>query len=146
MGLARELNHPVSLAYALFHVGFLDLWRRDLELVQQRASGVLEVAEQQDYPIWKAVGLVLQGVGMAGLGRPEEGIAWMDRGIALYQGLKTPPVFWPLLLSVRARGFALSGRPEDGLALIDEALGMVSTGDFLYPELALLKGDLRPRP
>ena len=140
--LGRQLNHPVTLAYALFHVGFLDLWRRDLELVQQRASGVLEVAEQQDYPIWKAVGLVLQGVAMTGLGRPEEGIACMDRGIALYQGLKTPPVFWPLLLSVRARGFALGGRPDDGLALIDEALGMVGAGNFLYPELALLKGDL----
>jgi len=140
--LSNQLNHPVTLAYALFHVGYLDLWRRDLERVEQRANEVLEVAEEQDYPIWKAVGLVLQGVAMSGLGRPEEGIACMDRGIALYQGLKTPPVFWPLLLSVRARGFALGGRPDDGLALIDEALGMVDDGNFLYPELVLLKGDL----
>jgi len=140
--LARQLKHPVTLAYALFHVGYLDLWRRELELVRQRASGVLEVAEEQDYPIWQAVGLVLEGVAMTGLGRPEEGIARMDRGIALYQGLKTPPVFWPLLLSVRARGFALGGRPDDGLVLIDEALEMVGDDSFLYPELALLKGDL----
>ena len=140
--LSRQLNHPVTLAYALFHVGFLDLWRRDLELVERRANEVLEVAEEQDYPIWKAVGLVLQGVAMSAQGRPEEGIACMDQGIALYQGLKTPPVFWPLLLSVRARGLAFGGRPGDGLALIDEALGMVDDGNFLYPELVLLKGDL----
>ena len=140
--LSRQLNHPVTLAYALFHVGFLDLWRRDFELVERRADEVLEVAEEQDYPIWKAVGLVLHGVAMSAQGRPEEGIAWMEQGIALYQGLKTPPVFWPLLLSVRARGLALGGRPADGLALIDEALGMVDDGNFLYPELALLKGDL----
>ena len=140
--LARQLNHPVTLAYTLFHVGFLDLWRRELELVQQRASGVLEVAEEQDYQIWKAAGLALQGVAMTGLGRPEEGLARMEQGIALYQGLTTPPIFWPLLLSVRARGFAFGGRPDEGLPLIDEAIEMVSRDDFLYPEFALLKGDL----
>jgi predicted ATPase/class 3 adenylate cyclase len=140
--LARQLNHPVTLAYSLFHIGFLDLWRRELELVRQRASGVLEVAEEQDYQIWKAVGLVLQGVAMTGLGQPEEGLARMDQGTALYQGLTTPPIFWPLLLSVRARGFALGGRPEEGLPLVDEAMEMISGGTFLYPEFTLLKGDL----
>jgi predicted ATPase/class 3 adenylate cyclase len=140
--LARQLNHPVTLAYTLFHVGFLDLWRQELELVQERASGVLEVAEEQDYQIWKAVGLVLQGVAVTGLGRPDEGLARMDRGIALYQGLKTPPIFWPLLLSVRARGFALGGRPDDALPLVNEAIDMISEGDFLYPDFILLKGDL----
>jgi predicted ATPase/class 3 adenylate cyclase len=140
--LARQLNHPVTLAYTLFHVGFHDLWRHELELVHERSNGVLEIAEEQDYQIWKAVGLVLQGVAMTGLARPEEGLARMDQGIALYEGLKTPPVFWPLLLSVRARGFALGGRPNDGLPLIDEALEIMSEGSFLYPELNLLKGDL----
>ncbi len=114
--LARQLNHPVTLAYTLFHVGVLDLWRRELELVQQRAGEVLEVAEEHDYQIWKAVGLALQGVAMTGLGQPEEGLARMDRGIALYQGMTTPPIFWPLLLSVRARGLALGGRPDRGAA------------------------------
>jgi predicted ATPase len=142
VNLARELNHPVTLAYTLFHVGFLDLWRRELELVQQRAGGVLEVAEEQDYPIWNAVGLVLQGVAMTGLGQRKEGLACMDQGIALYQGLTTPPIFWPLLLSVRARGFALADQPDEGLRVIDDALETISVSDFLYPEFALLKGDL----
>ena len=140
--LARQLNHPVTLAYTLFHVGVLDLWQRELELVQQRAGEVLEVAEEHDYQIWKAVGLALQGVAMTGLGQPEEGLARMDRGIALYQGMTTPPIFWPLLLSVRARGLALGGRPDQGLPLIEEALEMTSGDDFLHPEFALIKGDL----
>ena len=140
--LARQLNHPVTLAYTLFHVGVLDLWQRELQLVRQRAGEALEVAEEHDYQIWKAVGLVLQGVAMTGLGQPEEGLACVDRGTALYQGLTTPPIFWPLLLSVRARGFALAGRPDEGLPLIDEALELTGGDDFLHPEFALLKGDL----
>jgi predicted ATPase/class 3 adenylate cyclase len=140
--LARQLNHPFTLAYTLFHVGFLDLSRRELELVHERASGVLDVAEEHDYQIWRALAFVLQGAAMTGLGRPEEGLARIDQGIALYEGLKTPPVFWPLLLSVRARGFALGGRSADGLHLIDEAIEMTGEGNVLYPEFALLKGDL----
>jgi predicted ATPase len=140
--LARQLNHPVTLAYTLFHVGFLDFSRGELEVAHERASRVLDVAEEHDYQIWKALALALQGAAMTGLGRPEEGLARTDQGIALYQGLKTPPVFWPLLLSVRARGFALGGRPGDGLPLIDEALEMTGKGNILYPEFALLRGDL----
>ena len=59
--LARELNHPFTLVYALFHVGVLDHWRRDFELVHERASSLLEVADEHDYQIWTALGLVLQG-------------------------------------------------------------------------------------
>jgi predicted ATPase/class 3 adenylate cyclase len=140
--LARQLGHPFTLAYTLFHAGFLDLWRRDFELAHERASGALDVAEEHDYQIWKALGVVLQGAALAGVGRAEEGLARTEQGVALYQGLTTPPVFWPLLLSVRARAFALAGRPAEGLALIDEVMRLVTEEDFLYGEFALLKGDL----
>jgi predicted ATPase len=140
--LAKRLNQPVTIAYTLFHVGFLDLWRREFELVHERASGVLEVAEEHDYQIWRALALTLQGAAVTGLGRADEGLARIDEGIALYQGLKTPPVFWPLLLSVRARAFGATARPAEGVPLIDEAIHMTGEGGFLYPEFALLKGEL----
>jgi predicted ATPase len=139
--LARQLNHPFTMAYTLFHVGVLDLWGRELELAYERAKGVLEVAEEHDYQIWRALGLVLQGVAMVGLGRRQEGLAQTDRGTAQYQGSKTPPVFWPLLLFMRAEACAFGGRPADGLGLIDEAIEIAGEG-MLYPEFALLKGDL----
>ena len=79
---------------------------------------------------------------MTGLGRADEGLARIDRGVALYQGLKTPPVFWPLLLSVKAAALALSGRPEGGLELIDEAVAITGVRNIQFPDFALLKGDL----
>src|SRR5439155_21080427 len=95
LDVARQLNHPFTLAYALFHSSFLDLWRRDYESVRERTTAVLELAEGHGYEVWRAVALVLQGTALIALGRPEEGLARGDQGIALYQELSTPPVFWP---------------------------------------------------
>jgi predicted ATPase/class 3 adenylate cyclase len=142
--LATELGHPFSLAYALFHTGFLHLWRREPELMRDRAVGVLDVADEHDLQIWRALGTCLLGAAKTGLGRSEEGLAEIRDGIALYEGLRTPPVFWPLILFVRAEACARSGRPAEGLGLIDEAIEIADTGSglTLLPEFYSLKGDL----
>ena len=108
----------------------------------EQATGALDVAEEHDYQVWRALALALQGVAIAGLGRPEEGHAQIERGIALYEGLNTPPIFWPVLLSLRARGFALSGRPTEGLDAIDQVIELTGGGNILDPEFALLKAEL----
>jgi len=140
--LAELLHHPFTLAYALFHVGFLDLWRRDFEVAYKRSTGAFEVAEEHDYQTWKALALALQGVALVGLGRSTKGLEQVDRGVALYQGLKTPPVFWPLLHSLKSWALALAGRPAEGLEVIDRAIELGGKENILFPEFALLKGDL----
>jgi tetratricopeptide (TPR) repeat protein len=142
--LATELEHPFTLAYALFHTGFLHLWRREPELMRDRAVGLLDVADEHDLQIWRALGTCLLGAAKTGLGRSEEGLAEISDGIALYQGLRTPPVFWPLLLFVRAGACARSGRPAEGLGLIEEAIEIADQGSglTLLPEFYSLKGDL----
>jgi hypothetical protein len=144
VALATRLEHPFTLAYALFHCGFLHLWRREPALVRDRAVGVLQVAEDHDFQIWRALGTCLLGAANTGMGQGEEGLAQVRQGIDLYQGLKTPPVFWPLLLFVEAGAHAQVGRAADGLALIDEALEIAGRGAgmTLLPEFQLLKGDL----
>jgi tetratricopeptide (TPR) repeat protein len=144
VALATELEHPFTLAYALFHTGFLHLWRREPELVRERAVGVLDVADEHELEIWRALGTLLLGAAKTGLGRSDEGLSEIRKGIALYQGLRTPPVFWPLLLYVRAGSCARSGRPSEGLGLIEEAIEIADglSGLTLVPEFYLLKGEL----
>jgi predicted ATPase/class 3 adenylate cyclase len=144
LDLAERLNQPFTLAYALFHAGFLDLIRRELELVRERAERVLEIAEDHGYGVWRALALVLQGVAMTGLGQQEDGLARSAQGIDLYRGLPTPPVFWPPLLTVRAAGLAMGGRPSEALAVMDQVLELYAgeTPNALYPDAPLLKGDL----
>jgi predicted ATPase/class 3 adenylate cyclase len=140
--LAVDLGHPFTLAYALFHSGFLHLWRRELETVQDRALRVLQVAEEHDLQIWKALGRCLLGAANTGIGRPEDGLAQIRDGLDLYHGLKTPPVFWPLLLYVQAGAYLRSGRPAEGLGMIEDAIEIAGSELTVLPELYLLKGDL----
>jgi hypothetical protein len=144
VALATELEHPFSLAYALFHTGFLHLWRREPELMRDRAVGVLDVADEHDLQIWRALGACLLGAAKTGLGRSDEGLAEIREGIALYHGLRTPPVFWPLILFVQAEACGRAGRPAEGLGLIEEALEIADQGSglTLLPEFYSLKGDL----
>ena len=143
LDLAAQMAHPFTLTYALFHVGLLDLLRGDLQLVHERATRVHEVGEEHGYDVWVALALILEGIALAGLGRGAEGLARSDQGLALYQGVPTPPVFWPLLQLIRARSFGLAGRPADGVPAIDEAIDAFGDrANVLYPELPLAKGDL----
>jgi hypothetical protein len=140
--VAERLRHPYTEAYALFHVAFLDVWRRDWASVEDRARAVLAVADEHDYHVWRALGLVFVGLSTTALG-DDAGLDVMERGFGLYSGLTTPPVFWPLLLSVKARALAIAGRPEEGHVFLDEALGLPGGGpNILHPELPMLKGDL----
>jgi predicted ATPase/class 3 adenylate cyclase len=144
VALAVELEHPFTTAYALFHCAFLHLWRREPELVRERAAGVLDIVEDHEFQIWRAVGTCLLGAAETAMGHHNDGLAQIRQGMDLYQGLKTPPVFWPLLLYVQSGACAQAGRTAEGLAHIEEALAVAGggSGSTLLPELQLLKGDL----
>jgi predicted ATPase/class 3 adenylate cyclase len=144
LALAAELDHPFSTAYARFHSGLLHHWRREWEVVHERAIGLLEVAAGHDFRIWEAIGLCLLGASRVGLGRAEEGLVDIRSGMDRYQGLKSPPVFWPLLRGVEADAALRAGRPADGLGPVEEGLAMLGAGDGtnVLPEFQLLKGDL----
>ena len=89
--LATHLQHPYSFAYATFHAGLLELWNERVERAEARAGEVLELATAHDYQVWKALGLVLQGVTAVRLGRHAEGLELCERGIQQYENLRSPP-------------------------------------------------------
>ncbi len=144
MALADELEHPFSIAYSRFHSGLLHHWRQDWDIVHDRAVELLEVAGRHDFRIWDAVGTCLLGAAQVGLDRSTEGLANIRSGMDRYQGLRTPPVFWPLLRGVEADANLRAGQPAGGLAPIDEAVAIMGAGPGanVLPEFQLLKGDI----
>ena len=139
---ATEMRAPFSMAYALYHTGFLHLLRQEPEAMRERGVGVLDVATEYELPIWRAVGTVLLGAARADLGHVDEGLAEISDGIDQYQGLHSPPVFWPLLLYIRARACARGERTAEGLAFIDQALAIGGEAGTLPPLFFAMKGQL----
>lgn len=142
--LARRINHPQSMAYALFHSGLLALWLREDELAEARAQAVLAIAEEHDFPVWTAVALCIRGTALAGMGSADEGLRMIQQGVTAYGGLHAPPVFGPSLLYVQAKACSVAGRAEEGLQRIEEALAIAAQGTprALTSEYLQLKGDL----
>jgi tetratricopeptide (TPR) repeat protein len=101
------------------------------------------VVDEQEIQIWRALGTLLLGAAETDLGRFDEGLNAMRQGMDLYQGLKSPPVFWPLLLFVEAGAYARASKPTEALSLIDQAIEVAGqgSGSMLFPEFYLLKGD-----
>ncbi len=146
IALARKLNHPYSLTYAQFHNGLLNMWLKNYEIARASAEAVLELAETYGFQIWSAIGSCLRGAALVNLGAIDEGLVLTEHGLTAYRGLKTPPVFWPLLLHLCAGAFGAASRPKDGLPLLDEAMAAdkfsPSSSESLAPEFLILKGDL----
>ena len=144
MDLVQSLNHPFSTAYVLFHTGILHLWRREMEPAQKHAQTISMLAEEHEFQIWRALAAILSGAAEAGMGKVDEGLLKINQGLDLYHGLTTPPVFWPILLQIRAEAAAQAGKVADGLNLLEEALEITGSdeGDELMPQISLLQGDL----
>jgi predicted ATPase len=140
--IARQLNHPFSLAYGLYHSGFLHLWRREFDLSRERALGVLDVVDEHELPIWRAVGTCLLGASNTGLGDPAQGLSQIQEGIEMYQGLRTPPIFWPLIRSMEATAYAYAGRPAEARERIEEAINVAGHAAPMSAEYHLGKGDV----
>lgn len=147
--LARSLDHPFSVAYALYHNGFLALNRYRFDECIEFARELASVAGDNEYLVWKTLATVLEGASMTAMGQTEEGFVMTETAIDLYQGLTTPPVFWPLILGLRSMVHALSGQAERALEIIEQAIELTEVGGIISPEFLIYKGDfftLLPEP
>ncbi len=142
--LAHRLDDPYTSAYALFHSSLLHLWRREPEIVLDRAIRLLEIADEYDLRIWSAVGAVIEGAAQVRLGQVDLGSASIRSGMAAYQGMITPPIFWPMLLFLDAGASLAAGRPDEGFGPIEQGIEIFGPGSnaLLLSELELVRGDL----
>jgi tetratricopeptide (TPR) repeat protein len=144
VAFATQLNHPWSLAYALFHTALLYFWRRDVDRLHERAQAVMDIADEHELPIWHAVAMCLAGAAAAKMGQAEAGLEQIRRGMALSQSLKTPPMFWLMLMAIQVEVLLHLGQAVQGLALLDAVLANLppNGGLALAPDVLRLRGDV----
>jgi predicted ATPase/class 3 adenylate cyclase len=142
--MAKRLYHPYSIAYATFHTGLLYLWSSVPYQALEHSQALLEMVDEYEFDIWKAVGLCLQGAALVRLGKIDEGLSQVHQGMEKYQGLTTPPIFWTLLLFNQAEAYLYAGKPDKGLAMFADSIISLEQNEegALTAEFYRLRGDL----
>jgi predicted ATPase len=143
VALARRLNHPFSVAFALFMGGTAIHWlRRDVAAQRECAAEVIALSEAQGFPFWLGLGRVYLAGACVTQGDPSALVEIMA-GLALAAGTGNhsgaPGLFAVLAEAQQAAGqFALAqGTVATGLAIAAQ------TGQpFFDADLHRLDGDL----
>jgi len=84
IALARELEHPFSLAYALHHSGWLQQHRREPDLVVALAEAERAIADQHGFLFWMAESQLCLACGRFLQGRLHEADLALDQGLDIF--------------------------------------------------------------
>jgi predicted ATPase len=143
MALAQRLEHPFTQALVLnFSAGIYEC-RREYQRVLEEGEALITLATEQNFPFWQACGMVNKGSALFKLGLREEGIKWIEAGIAIFHASGAMLGHSGGLVQ-RAMAKGEMGEVESGLEMIAEAVELVKSGGERQEEAELyrLKGEL----
>lgn len=141
--LARELQHPFSLALALAFSAYVRQHLHDADATAQLATETIAVSEVQGFPFWAHQEAILLGWALAEQGQVEEGMARLCRGLEEYTNLGSG-LACPWFLGLKAQVKAKTGDLDRAMSILDEAAQKSEeTGDFSYlAEIHRLRGTM----
>jgi len=143
LDLARELAHAQTLVVAAHFAAQLHQLRGEIAQAHERAEEVAKLADEYGLDLWLAFGRIDLGWAEVELGRTEEGIEHMRRGLAAYE--TTGAKLWrPHFLAQLAVGLSKARQFDEALRVADEALALAARGGEMYsmPELHRVRGNL----
>jgi serine phosphatase RsbU (regulator of sigma subunit) len=141
--LARAINQPFSLEYALHHTAWLYQHCRLGITAQAAGDEQIRIAKEQGFLFWQASGTLYVAAGLLLQGRLEEGLRLLRKGLEAYRGTGAQLAL-PYYLSILADSCTQTGRFAEAHEALDEALTLVEKNDerFQEAELYRLKGEL----
>jgi len=105
---------------------------------------LVALATEQGFPLWRAMGTILQGWALATQGQEEEGLRRLHQGLTAYRalGAEVQRTYWLTLL---ADAYRRAAQIDPGLVILGEALGVVDTTQecFYEAEIYRLQGELQ---
>jgi adenylate cyclase len=141
--LAQNLSHLNSQAFAVTISLWVFEFRRETNIVRERAEALIALATELGGALWDAWGTIFLGWALAEQGRREEGIAHLQRGLVALRETgaeMTRPHFLTLLAEMQGQ----VGQVEEGLAILTEALDItaMTSERWFEAETYRLKGEL----
>jgi predicted ATPase len=143
LALARELDHPLSLADVLCYAGcFLSEMRQDAQALKDYAEELIRLSNEK-VPGWLGEGHRSRGKALIMFSQVQAGIAQIREGIAAMQAFGIRCYLSGALGSV-AEAQTHAGHPGEGLITLAEAFAFVEeTGERHWEaELHRLRGEL----
>ncbi len=140
VAMARQINHPNSLGYALCVAAMVQRWLNQIESSAHFAHEAMALSHQHGLPFWLGFGSSAYGWAMVMQGQPA-GIAQMQQCVAAVNAVMSGSKI--LFLAPLNDALVHLGQFEIALAELDETLLVVAEkGDhFLESEFNRLKGE-----
>jgi class 3 adenylate cyclase/predicted ATPase len=140
---ARRLSHGYTLVHALMTACLCDWCGAEWTSLLRHVEEALELSNRHGFALFRAWGDALHGCALAALGRAQEGLPILHRGLAVTraigQGLHLPQT-----LTMLAYAYGKAGQFEEGLRRLAEAAEMAETTQdrWAEAELCRVRGDL----
>ncbi len=142
IGLARALEHPFTMVFALTSLSWIYSTLRNAKKTQELSDEAIAISTPYSFELGLAWATAYQGWALAEIGQ-EEGLAKLINGISATQatGAITNNTS---TLALLAEIYLRRNRIDEGLAAIEEAQKIAVTGGELFwqAELLRLKGEL----
>jgi class 3 adenylate cyclase/predicted ATPase len=122
VALARRVEHPLSLAAALWFAGIVHFERGELGRTRGRAGEGVGLAKRLGFPLYLGLGRFLCGWVRVESGEGEAGIAEMQQAMVELAGIGSGTGA-PQVLAMLAEGLRKVGRHDDALGAL--GLGLV---------------------
>jgi len=136
IALSRRVDHPPTLALALFQAGVVCYERRELDRLADRIAELVPLAEQVGLSFWLGGGQFFRGVLRVEAGEGEEGLAEMQQALVDLAGLGYGLGASAVLL-VFAKALWKLGRHDEALGALDLGLAQAEQQGQHYADADL---------
>lgn len=140
--LARRVDHPVSLAFALLYETLGHQMRRDAAAQRERAAELVAVAETYGFPFWLGLGRTCHAAARVAAG-DQEAVADLLPGLVQSGGTGNRGSA-PGLFVIVADAYLTAGQLTEARGAVATGLGLAAeTGQlFMDAELNRLQGEI----
>ena len=141
--IALELGQPINIAFARSYLGMVCNQRGDFSAAFEVTRQAGDLAVAKDLLLWNAHSLIQHGWAIVGMGRLEEGIATLKKGIDRWckTGAQAGTTMFYTLL---ANAYLAHGQLDDCANELIKSEEMITRNDEHYyePEVLRVRGEL----
>jgi serine/threonine protein kinase/tetratricopeptide (TPR) repeat protein len=141
--LGRSVKHPISLAYALGHSGWLHHTCRLSADTRRAAEETIAIGTEQGFPFWLAEGLLHKGFSLLLDGQTEACLQTLQSGLDVFNmtGAKLSLCHF---YAIFAAAYLQGGKNDQAMQRIDEAIEASATNGnvFFLAEIHRLRGEI----